>query len=199
MSRNLDLLVRQRNFAKCAAGLRTHRVKIPRAHKVLRQSARRVRRPAAQNLKSCAVVLGLACCVALATIAVGCQTAAPMARKAGVEIDPCAERLHEICGHLLLYYSAAGTLPKNLADLRGASSDPLPPLVCPISGKPYVYNPEGLAVQGRRGRVVIYDAAPPIHGGKRWAILADVGAGDKPLAARVILVPEGPVFSAGKP
>ena len=141
---------------------------------------------------------GLACCVVLVMIAAGCQTAAPAVRKAGAEFDPCADRLHEICGDLLLYYSAGGTLPKGLADLKSVSSGPLPPLVCPVSGKPYVYNPVGLPVAGRRGRLVIYDAEPS-HSGKRCAILADVGAEDKPLSARVILVPEAPVFSGAKP
>jgi len=134
----------------------------------------------------------LACCVALTMIAAGCQTAAPAARKTGVETDPCADRLHEISGALLLYCSIRGKLPDKLADLKGADIAPLPPLVCPLSGTPYVYNREGLQVQGRPGRLVVYDAAPS-HDGKRWGILADLGA---QLSARVIPVPEGPVFSA---
>ena len=50
----------QRNFADCAAGLRTRREKMPRAQGVLRMSARRVRRPAAQYLISCALIVILA-------------------------------------------------------------------------------------------------------------------------------------------
>jgi hypothetical protein len=139
----------------------------------------------------------LACGAALALFALGCQTAAPAARKGGAMLDPCAERLHEISGALLLYCSSTGQLPEKLADLKAADLEPLPPLVCPLSGKPYVYDPQGLPVQGRRGRLVVYDAAPS-HNGKRWGILADLGADDKPLSSRVVLVPEGPVFSAGK-
>ncbi|MCX5653260.1 MAG: hypothetical protein NTY65_01205 [Planctomycetota bacterium] len=142
-------------------------------------------------------LIGLACCVALATIAVGCQAAAPTTRKTGVETDPCADRLHEISGHLLLYYSTNGVLPDDLAGLNAATATPLPPLVCPTSGKPYVFSHEGLSVQGRRGRLVLYDTTP-CHSGKRWAILAEVLAENQPLSARVILVPETPVFSAGK-
>jgi hypothetical protein len=141
---------------------------------------------------------GLACCVVLVMIAAGCQTAAPAVRKTGAELDPCADRLHEISGRLLLYYSVAGKMPATLPDMKGVDSEPLPPLVCPVSGKPYVYNPVGLPIAGRRGRLVIYDAEPS-HSGKRCAILADVGAEDKPLSARVILVPEAPVFSGTKP
>ena len=145
----------------------------------------------------CAVAGCLACCVALAMIAAGCQTAAPAARKTGVETDPCADRLHEISGRLLLYYSVTGKMPPTLADMRGVDSDPMPPLACPASGKPYVYNPVGLVVQGRPGRLVIYDPAPS-HNGKRWGILAAITAGDQPLSSRVVLVPEGPVFAVGK-
>jgi hypothetical protein len=135
--------------------------------------------------------------MALATIAVGCQASAPTTRKTGVEIDPCAERLHEISGRLLLYYSVSGKMPTVLPDMKGVDSEPLPPLACPVSGKPYVYNPVGLPVQGRLGRLVIYDPAPS-HNGKRWGILAAVGAGDQPLSSRVVLVPDGPVFAGGK-
>jgi len=142
-----------------------------------------------------ASLLGLACCAALATLALGCQTAAPAARKTGAEIDPCAERLHEISGALLLYCSVNGKLPDTLADLKGADSAPLPPLVCPVSGKPYIYNRDGISVQGRLGRLVVYDSTPS-HSGKRWGILADLGAGYKPLSSKVVLIPDGPAFSA---
>ena len=148
-----------------------------------------------------AAAVCLACCVALAMIAAGCQTAAPAARqtgiKTGVETDPCADRLHEISGRLLLYYSVAGKMPPVLANLKGVDSDPMPPLACPASGKPYVYNPVGLVVQGQPGRLVIYDPAPS-HNGKRWGILAAITAGDQPLSSRVVLVPEGPIFAVGK-
>jgi hypothetical protein len=140
-------------------------------------------------------LLCLACGVLVAMAAGGCQTSAPQTRKTGAEIDPCAERLHEICGHLLLYCSLNGKLPDELSDLKGAEATPLPPLTCPTSGKPYVYNREGLPIPGRQGRLVVYDAAPS-PAGKRWGILVDVVAGDRPLSARVILVPESPVFSA---
>jgi hypothetical protein len=140
----------------------------------------------------------LACAVLLATVAGGCQTPATARSKPGAEIDPCAERLHDLCGHLLLYASLHGQLPERLADLKRVSTDPLPVPTCPVSGMPYVYNPEGLAVPGRPGRLVLYDAAPS-HCGMRWGILADAAAEGQPLTARVILLPERPVFSGTKP
>jgi hypothetical protein len=136
----------------------------------------------------------LAC--ALVVAAAGCQTGAA-ARRAGADIDPCAERLHDLSGRLLFYYSLHGALPAALEDLASADPTPLPPLVCPVSGKPYVYNREGLPVRGRPGRAVLYDAAPT-HAGMRWAALVDPPIEGKPRTARVLLLPERPAFSTGK-
>jgi hypothetical protein len=139
----------------------------------------------------------LACGALLAAVAAGCQTAAPAARRAGVDIDPCAERLHDTCGRFLLYFSINGRLPDTLDELTRVDSQTLPPLVCPTSGKPYVYNKDGPRVPGRAGRLVLYDAEP-VHSGMRWGILADVAAEGRPPTLRVILVPETPVFAAEK-
>jgi len=135
--------------------------------------------------------------ILVTAMAAGCETSAPQARRAGAEIVPCAERLHEICGHLLLYYSINGKLPERLADLKSTGPEPLPPLACPDSGKPYIYNRAGLAVPGRPGRLVLYDGGP-CHSGMRWGILADVAADEQPLTTRVVPLPETPVFSANK-
>jgi len=143
-------------------------------------------------------ILCLACCVAGAMIVGGCQTRAPSARKPGTEMDPCAERLHDICGQLLLAYARKNALPKALGELQGLSSRRLPPLACPTSAKPYVYNPDGLKIQGRPGRVVLYDPTPA-HSAMRWAVLADdIGTG-QPLTLRVVLLPESDVFSKDGP
>jgi hypothetical protein len=135
--------------------------------------------------------------VLLAAVAAGCQTAAPAARRPGVDIDPCAERLHDTCGRFLLYFSIHGRLPDTLDELTRVDSQTLPPLVCPISGKPYVYSKDGPRVPGRAGLLVLYDA-DPVHSGMRWGILADVGAEGRPPTLRVILVPETPVFATEK-
>lgn len=131
----------------------------------------------------------------LAVAAAGCQTGA--ARRAGAVVDPCAGRLHDLSGRLLFYYSLHGALPAALEDLASADPTPLPPLVCPVSGKPYVYNRDGLPVRGRPGRAVLYDAAPT-HSGMRWAALADPPIEGRALTTCVLLLPERPVFSAGK-
>ena len=139
---------------------------------------------------------GLALGLAVAAAICGCRTATPAVRKPSTEMDPCAERLHEVCGYLLLHYAGHETLPENPADLQGVTSDPLPPLVCPVSGKAYIYNRDGLEVPGRPGRLVLYDAAPT-HGGMRWAVSAEVNGTNQPLTARVILLPES-VFTPGR-
>jgi len=136
----------------------------------------------------------LACGVAGAMTAAGCGMSASSTGKPGAVIDPCAERLHDICGQLLLYCASKNALPKALSELQGTSTGKLPPLVCPTSGKPYVYNPEGIKVPGLPGRVVLYDPTPA-HSAMRWAVVADDAAMGQPLALHVLLLPENTVFS----
>jgi len=130
-----------------------------------------------------------AAALALAAALTGCQTPVPAVRKPSAALDPCAERLHDVCDHLFLYYALHKALPPALADLEGLGPRPLPPLACPVSGDPYVYNPDGLRVPGRPGRLVIHDAAPS-HNGMRWGVFADTGDGSGPVTARVILLAE---------
>jgi hypothetical protein len=141
-------------------------------------------------------VLCLACCVVLAVVAQGCDGPVSSSRGPGAVIDPCAERLHEICGRLLLYRSSNGALPKTLADLQ-APGAATPPPECPASGKAYVYNPEGLKVPGQVGRLVLYDPSP-VHSRMRWGVVVGEGGMGQPLTATVVLLPDLPEFSAKK-
>ncbi len=139
----------------------------------------------------------LVCWIGLAVLAAGCQTSEPpMVRRPSVRKDPCAERLHDLCGHLLLYYSTHGRLPPTLADLKPTGGLPLPPLVCPASEKPYVYDPTGLTIAHQPGRLVVYDPEPS-HSGMRWGILVRKTTDGSSPTARVILVDEGEFTSAG--
>jgi hypothetical protein len=133
----------------------------------------------------------------LAVLAAGCQASAPAVRKPSTDIDPCAERLHDACGRLLLYCSIHGGLPETLDQLNRVDLGALPTLVCPVSEKPYVYRREGLSVPGRAGLLVLYDAEP-VHTGMRWGILVEPGAAGGPLTGRVLLLPESAVFPASK-
>ena len=157
-------------------------------------------------MKARSSIIRISCFIAFAVAAAGCGTAVPAGRRAGVDIDPSAERLHDTCGRLLLYFSINGRLPDTLDELARVDSQTPPPpgtggrtgpLVCPTSGKPYIYRKDGPRVPGRAGRLVLYDAEP-VHCGMRWGILADVAAEGRPPTLRVILVPETPVFAAEK-
>lgn len=129
------------------------------------------------------------CFIALAPLAAGCRTTGPTARRPSVRRDACAERLHDISGHLLLYYAQHRKLPAALADLGPAGGLPDRPIMCPASGKPYVYDPRGASVSNRAGRLVLCDPGPS-HSGMRWGVLVDEAAGGGQMTARVVLVAE---------
>jgi hypothetical protein len=135
---------------------------------------------------------GLAGALLVAMIAAGCQTAATPNRQPSAAIDPCADRLHDICGDLLLYYAARGKLPDRIEDIRGADTTPL---ICPVSGRPYLYNPGGLLIPGLEGRLVLYDPLP-FHSGLRWGIMAEPGGEGEPLALRVVPLLDKVVLTA---
>ena len=104
--------------------------------------------------------------------------------------DPCAMRLHDICGALLLYYQQNHTLPKRLDDL---ANSPLlegqDALVCPVSKQPYLYNPVGITTAETRARIICYDPTPA-HAGYRWAISIIEPEENGPLVTKVIGLPE---------
>ena len=139
-----------------------------------------------------AALIALASAVCLAS---GCVSTTPAETRPKVadeiDLDPCAERLHDLSGRLLLYYAANRRLPKRLADL------PVPhaPLVCPVSGEPYVYDPEGLVLPDRPGRLVLYDPAPS-HLGGRWGITLIRTSPGAPLTTRVVWLREALLRSA---
>lgn len=129
--------------------------------------------------------------IAFGALAAGCQMekASVAVPRSSARIDACAERLHDICGHLLLYHSVRKKLPPTLEELKSTGDVPLPPLVCPASGKAYIYDPAGLASPKRKGRLVMYDPEPS-HSGMRWAIMVGTTADGTNVTARVILLPE---------
>jgi len=134
------------------------------------------------------------CAVAVAGLLPACQPAAtPPVYKPSVLIDPCAERLHDLCGLFLLHYAAHQRLPADLDELK-ALAPAGAALVCPTSGTPYVYRPAGLQIPGRQGRLLLFDAEPA-HSGMRWAVVADDGAAGRLAVLRVQLLPDGPAFS----
>ncbi len=129
--------------------------------------------------------------LAAAAVAGGCGSPPPLEVLPSAVTDPCAERLHDICGLLLLHHSIHGKLPRKLSELEGvAGPDGKQILECPVSGKAYLYDREGFAVPGQPGRVVLRDPLPS-HAGIRWAIaVVDPGVSTRPLNARVIALVE---------
>ena len=131
----------------------------------------------------------------VAALAIGCHTTAPEPSQPSIQLDPCAERLHDLCGHLLLYCSVHKKLPPTLEELAATSSPASAPLVCPLSKKPYVYDPVGLPIEGRPGRLVLYDPEPT-HSGMRWGILAAAPTEGGLITANVILLSERELTAA---
>lgn len=104
--------------------------------------------------------------------------------------DPCAMRLHDISGAFLFYYAIYQRLPTTLAELNDAPGvEPLSDMICPVSGRPYIYMPNGMLLPDRNARIILFDPEPS-HSGIRWAIsIVDPQPG-KPLQTRVMAVPE---------
>lgn len=132
--------------------------------------------------------------VALALLGLAsCSTVEPPATRTVAPLDPCAERLHDICGRFLLHYAAHQTLPAALDALDAAGETGATPadklFVCPVTGLRYTYRPEGIPMPGQRGRLMLYDSAPHPDG-ERLGIVVGPQRPKEPLAAGVTRVPE---------
>jgi len=158
---------------------------------------RRVQRPIACSLVA-ALLLGGCTSSQTPTSAAKPSPAASGTKSAGREpdsaTDPCAGRLHDICGALLLYYLTHKRLPANLDELQSMPEldEPLA-FECPLSKQPYIYNPNGILLAEKSERIVMYDATPAHpgpHGMYRWAIRIDDPTPGQPLVAQVIALPE---------
>ena len=132
-------------------------------------------------------VAHLAAGLLAAMLAAGCRTAPLKPKPVSVQFDACSERLHDVCGRLLAYYAAHKKLPPTVEELAASSSAPRPPLVCPVSNKPYVNNATGLRIPSRQGRLVLYDAEAT-HSAMRWGILVSTPAGGGFMTANVVLL-----------
>jgi hypothetical protein len=80
-------------------------------------------------------------------------------------LDPCVTNLGALVENLILYYSLKNKLPESLGELRDTSVSGVKiSLVCPETGKPYVYVPRGIHppydVMPTASVLILYDAAP---------------------------------------
>lgn len=111
--------------------------------------------------------------------------------------DPCAARLHDLEGALLLYYAIHKTLPEKLADLAPLADLDAPlSFDCPVSGLPYGYNREGLHSPGRAKSIIVYDPTPTK--GRRWCIFMAPAAPGASRSLQVLSVTE-PFFLGYQP
>ena len=108
--------------------------------------------------------------------------------------DGCAAKLQDIGGLFLLYHLQNHQMPKSLDDLRslpGASD--VGDFVCPVSKKPYIYNPAGIRSPSGAGLIVVYDPEPS-HFGQRMCL--EIIQLSSPGQTKVIPLPEA--FFKGK-
>jgi hypothetical protein len=131
-------------------------------------------------------VISISGVLAAAILGKGCQSTPEAAAPASAATDPCAERLHALCGPLLLYHALHGRLPDRLEELQ-ALADPGETFFfeCPASGKSYLYMKEGVAIPGQQGLVIVRDPLPS-DSGILWAIALLKAGSSQPLNTRVI-------------
>ena len=116
---------------------------------------------------------------------------AAQARRNEDPLDECAERLHSLCGPLLLYYMQHRRLPATLQDLPTDGPEPVPPLLCPDSHKPYVYALQNaIPIDNPKGYIIVHDAVPA-HDGVRWCVVASPGtSATEPLIVKSVGIKE---------
>ena len=115
-------------------------------------------------------------------------TGKPVPPKPGDLSDPCAQRMHDLSGLLLLYYAVNKALPENLQDMASlADMDVEFHGECPASGKPYAYVPHAVPPGGSEQFLVLYDSVPA-HNGLRWGVFITPPKDGRPAATRAILM-----------
>jgi hypothetical protein len=121
----------------------------------------------------------------------------PVSINEAIKSDPCALRLHDIAGAILMYYALNREMPTHLEDLRAMQDvDQQLNFTCPVSNQPYVYVPQGMTSPGRTKMILVHDPTPS-HNGTRWCILAASGKPGEPISLEVLPITE-PVFLSYK-
>jgi hypothetical protein len=112
--------------------------------------------------------------------------------------DPCAARLHDIGGAMLLYYVLHHKMPEKLEDVVPlADAGQSLPLTCARSGQPFQYFPDGLAAPQKEKRIVVFDPTPMGAKKYRWCLMVSPS---KPGSIAVDVIPLAEsVFNLYKP
>jgi hypothetical protein len=116
-------------------------------------------------------------------------------------VDACSDRLQDLAGSLLFYYAVNKRLPGTLTDLKDVDGNVIPPeqLTCPVSHKPYVYDPRGIPAGPAKPGVIVLADPEPTHSGLRWAITVEKPRNPtQPLITHLVAVPET-TFHGGLP
>lgn len=104
--------------------------------------------------------------------------------------DPSAQRLHDLCGALLLFYFEQQRLPESLEELKSSPGDSeAVSFVSPVTNTPYLYTAGGILIPERDARIVIYDPSPN-RANVRWAVMIDDPVPGKALVTKVLPLPE---------
>jgi hypothetical protein len=114
--------------------------------------------------------------------------AAPADLSEITQSDPCATRMHDIAGVMLLYYAVNRQLPEKLAELQPIADAPLD-FTCPLSHLQYVYVPQGLRAEGKSKAIILHDAAAS-HAGTRWCMLMPNSLTQTSQSLEVVQLPE---------
>jgi hypothetical protein len=106
--------------------------------------------------------------------------------------DACAERLHALSGPMLYYYAVHRRLPLDVNELRDiAGPDPVIDFTCPVSGKPYVYDPRGMPRGGGKPGIIVLCDPEPTHSGMRLCVTVEEPKKPAdPLVTHVLAEPE---------
>ncbi|NLF30814.1 MAG: hypothetical protein GX591_08000 [Planctomycetes bacterium] len=73
--------------------------------------------------------------------------------------DPTASQLQDLAGAMLLFFGAYDRLPTELDELQSATGLQDAQLVDPVTARPFLYDPTGLALASA-GRMIVLLAAP---------------------------------------
>jgi len=117
------------------------------------------------------------------------DTGEPVTPDTIVSTDPAAERLQDIGGFLLLYYSEQRQLPQSLDDLAQMPGGDSLDLTSPRTGTKFDYYPNGLWSSDHPNKCIV--ACDPVAGGSiRWCLLMTPPANGAALVVTVVAIPE---------
>ncbi len=151
------------------------------------------------NAPRCPYVL--AAVLSAAVLIAGCTGAEPQAEVDPVEssalpLNPTRARLQDLSGSILLFHGAYGRLPRSLSELRLSTGLRAEQITDPVTNRPFIYMPAGLA-SSSGGRTIVLLAAPAPVDDMCFAIAVSRPGGG--LLANVVTFPAAayPAMRAG--